>query len=125
MGGGQYNALSLSTGIPIEGARVSLVAATLSIKQSASVMLGQNNLTPLLTLFPDHIAYRYLVKKEKTYHQIESMAVYPNLRPWARLRFTFNDGSWSFIVWLANQQDLDQISAFFESKGVRVDANTW
>ncbi|MBN2503552.1 MAG: hypothetical protein JXB38_22435 [Anaerolineales bacterium] len=117
--------LSLSTEIPAEGVTVPLVAATVTISQTSSVMFGQNNINPLLILYPDRIAYRYLVKKEMPYSQIDSVAVYPNLRLWARLRFTFNDDSRPFIAWLASQRDLDQISAFLESKGVRVDANTW
>ena len=119
------NALQLSTGIPAEGVSVPLVAAILSIKHSATVTAGQNNFNPLLVLYPDRIVYRYFFKKEKPYAQIEGVAVYPNLRPWARLRFTFNDGTWSFIAWLANQQDLAQIVTFLETRGVRVDRDTW
>ena len=119
------HATPLSAGIPAEGAPVPLVASTLSIKQSANTTFGKNNINPLLVLYPDRVVYRYFFKKEKPYSQIESVAVYSNLRPWARLRFTFSDGSWSFIAWLVNQQDLEQITAFLECRGVRVDAGTW
>jgi len=118
-------ALQLSAGIPIEGVRVPLIASKLGIKQSASITFAQNNLTPLLVIYADRITYRVFFKREKYYNQIDSVAVYPHLRPWTRLRFVFKEGTWSFIAYMANQQDLDQIMRFLESKGVRVDAGTW
>jgi len=103
-----------------DGVEIQILESFSGIKGLAPLAFGGNNLNPKLILYEDHLEYKVLVRKQAYYSDIENLWSLRS-RYYNKLRFTFNNRSSYFTAVFGNEETLQTVLNFLNTKGVRPD----